>query len=164
MILFGRVKLLRRLQKSLYLSTIFSQHLGKNSRCCLFLTLVMIEDSGAVLTLFVRKAPTRPELAQILPDKLFIGDLFRVEDYPDRFGMPCSTGTDQLVGRLRYVPSGIARRGIYNPFDTLKLRLNSPESTGCQGGDMHTLWVWKSCRSAVFEKHHNYQAYSYNQK
>lgn len=164
MILFGRVKLLCRLQKGLYLSTVLSQHLGKNPRCGLFLTFIVIENGGSVLTSFVRKVPARPEHAQILPDKTLIRDFIRVEDHPDRFGMPCSTGTDQLVSGLRYVPSGIARGCVYNPFDTLKLRLNSPESTGCQGGDMHTLRVWKSCRSAVFEKHHNYQAYPYNQK
>ena len=107
----------------------------------LLLGFVFIENGGSILAEFISTPAHGTKHGQIFFDDFFVSYNFRVEENLYCFGMACRAAAYVLVGWVFRRATGVAGGGMMDSLYTLKLRFNSPESSGGEGGFLEVALV-----------------------
>lgn len=131
-------------------------HLGKHFTSFALLLLTLIENSRSVLACFLSLIPARLEQLQVMPYQILKGHNFGVEQYLHSLSMPRAPSADISVGRILRTPARVAGSCVLDPVNSLKRRLNTPESTSCKNCLVKAALLWKFGNRSI-SKHYRTQ-------
>lgn len=102
----------------------------KNFAALELLPIVLIENSRPILACFLTFVTAWSKQLHVLPNNILEGHDLRIEQNLHCLSVPSATTANIFVGRILGGSAGVAGSREFDPLDSLKRRLNTPESAG----------------------------------